>query len=393
MTDRIQILRERGNGRVLCNLAAGCDTNSIDAYLIQTHPDAMAAGLKQLYEQANANELLIYAPVGMDVSALLAALADINVATTFGPASPVLREESALYAAITSGEIRSDPEGYALRRAYEEEGFDGRPTLIVDGETAYFVSQSPRATKFIRIQNSDPIEVPIGTSLEKLLQAQNLTFGKGLLLGGNLGKFVAEESLVETLVSQDRLFDSIDLFSDADCMADTLDQLLALSREQSCQSCVLCREGTYQLSAIFSAIVGGKGTRDSLPLVEDISPLIAAGALCAFGRNMVSPALSGVSLFRKELESHIIKKSCPAGKCAAFAKYVIDPCKCTGCGDCLDACEYDAIDGKSGFIHVIHNAMCEKCDACRKACPDGAILINATQVRTPVKPIRVGTFR
>lgn len=393
MTDRIQVLRERGNGRILCNLAAGCGAHSIDAYLIKAKPEALAAGLKHLFTECDAAEILLYAPQGMDCSALSEALAGYPVTIQYGPASPVLREESALYSAIVSGEIRSDPEGYALNRAYDGEGFDGKPTLIVDGETACFATQSPRTTKLIQIQSADPIEAAIGTSLETLLQTQNLSFDKGLLLGGNLGKFIAQESLAETLISQDRLFDSIDLFTEADCMAGALNTLLAASREQSCQRCVLCREGTYQLSAIFDAIVSGKGSRESLPLIEDISPLIAAGALCAFGRNMVSPALSGVALYRKELEAHIIKKTCPVGTCAAFAKYVIDPVKCTGCGDCMDACEYDAIEGKSGFIHVIDDAMCEKCDACRKACPENAVLLNAPQVRTPAKPVRVGTFR
>lgn len=393
MTERMHILRERGNGRIICNLAAGTDADSIDAYLVRARVDALASGLKHLFAESGATEIFLYAPVGMDLTALTAALSDCSVAVCYGPASPVLREESALYAAIQTGETRSDPEGTVLRRAYDGEGFDGRPTLIVDTETAYCAAESPRSHKLIRIQAGDPVEVRIGTSLESLLESCGLSFGKGLLLGGNLGRFVSRESLSSTLVSSDRLFDSIALFSEADCMAQALCGLFAASREQSCQRCVLCREGTFQLSTIFTAIANGKGTRDSLPLIEDISPLIAAGALCSFGRNMVSPALSGVPLFRAELESHIIKKTCPAGKCSAFARYVIDPAKCTGCGDCMDACEYDAIEGKSGFIHVIDDTMCEKCDACRKVCAEGAILLNAPQMRTPSKPVRVGTFR
>ncbi|MEG1755188.1 MAG: NADH-ubiquinone oxidoreductase-F iron-sulfur binding region domain-containing protein [Clostridia bacterium] len=393
MIDRIQVLRERGNGRIFCNLAAGCDENSIDAFLAKTQLDAIATGLKRLAAECNTTEIFVYAPDCMDISALAAALSDCQVTLKHGPASPVLREESALYSVIATGEIRSDPEWYALRCAYDSEGFDGRPTLIVDGETACFLAGSPRVTKLIRIGNAEPIEAAIGVSLEALLHKHGLSFEKGLLLGGNLGRFVAQEALAETLVTRDRLFDSIDLFTDSDCMADVIQALLTTSREQSCQQCVLCREGTYQLSAIFTAIINRTGTRDSLPLVEDISPLIASGALCSFGRNMVSPAMSGVSLYRKDLELHIVRKTCPAGKCVAFAKYVINPVKCTGCGDCVVACDYEAIEGKSGFIYVIDETICEKCDACRKACPEGAVLLNAPQVRTPVKPVRVGTFR
>ncbi len=393
MTDRIQLLRKHGSGRILCNLAAGVDADSIDAYLVRAHAPAVASGLKYLAKESNASEIFIYAPNGMELSALTAVLSDYTVTIHFGPASPVLRDESALYAAIQTGEIRSDPEGYALRRAYDGEGFDCRPTLIVDGETARYAAESPRIHKLIRMKDADPVETCISTPLATVLQNNGLVFDKALLLGGNLGRFVSQEALSTTLVSSDRDFDSITLISVTDCMVQALSDLFATSREQSCQRCVLCREGTFQLSAIFSAIAGGKGTRDSLPVVEDISPLIAEGALCPFGRSMVQPALSGTALFKSELEAHIIKKSCPANTCTAFAKYVIDPCRCTGCGDCMDACEYDAIDGKSGFIHVIDESMCEKCDACRKVCPENAILLNAPQLRVPPKPVRVGTYR
>lgn len=233
MIDRTQLLRERGNGRVLCNLAAGCDEDSIDAYLVKTQPDALAAGLRHLFSESTAAELLLYAPQGMDLSALIASLADLPVLVKHGPASPVLREESALYAAIQTGEIRSDPEGYALRRAYEGEGFDGKPTLIVDGETARYALETPRLHKLIRIQDAAPVEADIGASLESILRERDISSAKALLLGGNLGRFVPRELLSDTLVTSDRLFDRITLFSEADCMAQALSGLLAMRDRKS----------------------------------------------------------------------------------------------------------------------------------------------------------------
>ena len=47
----------------------------------------------------------------------------------------------------------------------------------------------------------------------------------------------------------------------------------------------------------------------------------------------------------------------------------IDPDKCVQCGQCIDGCRFDAIDGKL----VIDPISCEGCGLCARICPAGAI--------------------
>ena len=55
---------------------------------------------------------------------------------------------------------------------------------------------------------------------------------------------------------------------------------------------------------------------------------------------------------------------------------IVDPIACTGCGDCLTACPYDAIsmgEGADRHIAVISPTGCKGCGGCVPMCPDNAI--------------------
>ena len=70
--------------------------------------------------------------------------------------------------------------------------------------------------------------------------------------------------------------------------------------------------------------------------------------------------------------------------------YHILPTKCVGCGECVDACEDEAILGKARFIHVIDQKACTQCGRCVSACEEGAIIMaGADKPRTPPRPIPI----
>ncbi|MGM0410686.1 MAG: 4Fe-4S binding protein [Bacillota bacterium] len=50
----------------------------------------------------------------------------------------------------------------------------------------------------------------------------------------------------------------------------------------------------------------------------------------------------------------------------------IDKNKCTGCGQCLQACPFDAISLNKGIAEINPN-LCRNCDKCIRSCPVGAI--------------------
>lgn len=73
----------------------------------------------------------------------------------------------------------------------------------------------------------------------------------------------------------------------------------------------------------------------------------------------------------------------------------VDLEKCTGCGECLDACSVEAISFIEGKA-AIDVDTCLSCGACVQACPAGAI----TEVRLPapartvaIQPVKPQTTR
>ncbi len=373
----------REHAALLVNLVGDC----LSAELAEVVRDKMATACTALAEYIGAEEILIAAPQGVSFNLS-------NARTVTVEPNPVLREESALYHILETGELRSAP----LERKFPSQGYQGRPTAAIDGESLlklYAMTQPDyRDTKIVAVcqdGQSELAEVPLGTPVKNLLEELGATGSKSVLLGGITGRF--SDGTDE--VSWDDRFDSIHIYTDQDCMADVLAKLLAQAQEKSCGKCVLCREGVWHLAGIFQSVTQGKAKKEDLDMVLDIGPLIEVGAFCSFGQRMAGMAVSGLECNRPEIESHITKKKCPAGVCAAFNKksYCIDPTLCTGCGDCEDECPEMAIEGKKKFIYMIDPDMCTGCGQCAGACDEEAIVVNDGSIKLPKKLTKVGKFK
>lgn len=314
-----------------------------------------------------------------------------------GSSSPVLREDSALLAALSKLPVRSG----MLDTQLSLSGYDQRPTLVLDVETTIWLAASyllpeKKPGKLMLITQGDEktfIESPLETTVADILASLQLFSPRPMLLGGITGTFITGAASADVRIAYAHHSDTLYMFDENVCMASIGARLSSQAQEMSCGKCVLCREGSWQMASIFRDITEGRGRKGDLDLICDMNSLIQAGSFCSLGRQMAGVLMSLVVLAREELSEHISRKRCPAGVCTAFQAYAIDPNLCQGCGLCMDACKEDAIEGKPGYIHRIDLAMCTKCAKCREACPEKAVVLATGRMKLPKKPTKVGCFR
>ena len=390
LASEIADAKTRDDAVLVINLAADEPGAPINPHLVKTCADKLKAAAKEIATEIDAKEIIVVAPDNITL--------DVDGAKQIAvKRSLVLREESALFHIISTGELRSCP----LEKEFPSEGLDGRPTVAVDGETLYKIAEGETDKEGSKIMvlkcesETKIVEAKIGTKLSEVIDSNGLEAQKPVLVGGVTGIFVPLSDLAETEVTYSALFDEVFVTREIDCTADISAKILGVAKEESCTKCVICREGSWHLWSIFEDIIAGKGKKEDLDMVADIGPLIHKGSFCSFGKMMANVATSSVEVNKDELLEHIIKKQCKAGVCAAFNKttYCIDPTLCTGCGDCEDECDDMAIEGKSKFIYMIDQDMCTGCGKCVDSCDEDAIVVNDGKIKLPKKLTKVGKFK
>lgn len=216
---------------------------------------------------------------------------------------------------------------------------------------------------------------------------------KAIILGGKMGIcIVYEEAAV--LNFQGYGNSEIIVLKNGTCIVDFAKQGMDELYEKTCGKCTFCREGTYQLQQILSDASKGKGKADDIEHIEELTEQIPEETLCSFGKSGVNFLQTSMHLFRGEYESHIKRKKCLTGTCQVLVIFAIAGDKCDSCGECIDVCEYDAIEGEKGFIHMIDEFDCTKCGKCIDVCPNNAILrIPSNKTIGPDKLTRVGKWK
>jgi Na+-translocating ferredoxin:NAD+ oxidoreductase RNF subunit RnfB len=373
---------------LLCNFCADDQYSKISKYLLETQKDKVIQGMKLKAERFKADELAVLLPTGCTEEFTP------EITVYYGMESMITVNAGAAIEVIKGKLPRPTVPDTNVKLSDQE-------LTVVKPEDAYALileKESGAEAKifFINTKNkSEIVEVAIGSKLSDVLEARSVTASdkKGILLGGIHGKFVKAGELSEYTIEKDSLFDSITFFEKEDCMVEELKKLAQLIQSTSCGKCVLCREGSLQYMTIVEDMTAGKAKMTDIDLIREISEIIEIGAYCTFGQKMPGLIVTGMELFKDEIEAHIKKKNCPTGVCSAFASYCILPKQCTGCEECLDACPEDAIEGKKGFIHMINEDFCTKCGKCVDACDEEAIIkVTGAKPKVPTKLTKVGKF-
>lgn len=289
-----------------------------------------------------------------------------------GAGAFVCGEETALLGSIEGkrGNPRQRPPFPANK------GLFGKPTTINNVETwsdvpqiilmgaDWFASvgtERSKGTKTFslvgKINNTGLVEVPLGTSLRKIVFdiGGGIPEGKrfkGVQIGGPSGGVIPTQHLdvpvdYEAVTALGAIMGSggLVVMDEDSCMVDVAKFFLGFTKDESCGKCTPCRAGIPKMLEILIKITQGKGAMGDLDILAELGEMVASASLCGLGQTAPNPALSTVRHFREEYEAHIIDKRCPAGVCKALVAYHALEDKCLPCLETVagyDAGGYEA---------------------------------------------------
>jgi NADH-quinone oxidoreductase subunit F len=325
---------------------------------------------------------------------------DLEIAK--GGGAFVCGESTALIASI-EGKV-GEPRGKQIHTVTE--GLWGKPTnlnnvetwanvpLIIQKGSEWFSSigtEKSKGTKIFslvgRVRNTGLVEVPMGITLKKIIfdiggGQQDGKRIKAVQTGGPSGGCIPA-SLFDLPVDFDSLTQvgsmmgsgGMIVMDEGTCMVDVAKYFIHFLQEESCGKCLPCREGLKRMGEILDGITEGKGSEESLSLLEELAEVVADTSLCGLGKTAPNPVLSALRYFHSEFEDHIYRKRCPAAVCTPLIQYSISDLSCTGCGACKKVCPVRAIEGEKKQSHRILLELCSKCGSCKDVCKSDAVMV------------------
>ncbi len=287
-----------------------------------------------------------------------------------------------------------------------ERGLWGRPTNLNNVETwanvphivlkgaDWFSSigtEGSTGTKIFslvgKVSNTGLVEVPMGTTLREIVfgAGGGVPDGKAfkaVQTGGPSGGCLPADKLdvpvdFDTLEAEGSMMGSggMIVMDEDTCMVDVAKYFLRFLASESCGNCTSCRDGLAILHDLLGDITEGRGTRETIALVEELADTVEATSLCALGTSAVNPVLSTLRYFREEYLAHVDEKRCPAAVCKALISFSIDAERCNGCTLCAVRCPQDAVVGEKKQPHTITQELCIKCGICKDVCNRDAVLV------------------
>jgi bidirectional [NiFe] hydrogenase diaphorase subunit len=265
--------------------------------------------------------------LGLLGSGVLESPFTFNIDIRIGAGAFVCGEETALMASVEGrrGQPRPRPPFPA------ESGLFGQPTLINNVETfanvapiilkgadwfAGIGTEKSKGTKVFalagKISNTGLIEVPMGTTLRKIVQemgggAPEGNQVKAVQTGGPSGGCIPASELdapvdYESLTKLGSIMGSggMIVMDQTTRMVDVARFFMEFCMDESCGKCVPCRAGTVQMHHLLKKIIDGKATLEEVKKLEDLCDLVKSTSLCGLGQTAPNPVLSTLRFFRNE---------------------------------------------------------------------------------------------
>jgi NADH-quinone oxidoreductase subunit F len=270
---------------------------------------------------------------------------DFDLEIRIGAGAFVCGEETALMTSIEGkrGEPRPRPPFPAVAGLWKKptllnnvETYASIPPIILKGPEWYsqFGTGGSRGTKVFAlagdINNAGLVEIPMGTSLGKLIYdvGGGIKGGKkfkAAQIGGPSGGCIPKEHLnisldYESVKDVGAIMGSggLIVMDENTCMVDLARFFMDFIQDESCGKCPPCRIGSKRMLEILQRITQGQGQDRDIDQLIELGERIRESALCGLGQTAPNPILSTLRFFRDEYEEHIKQKHCRAGVCQAL---------------------------------------------------------------------------
>lgn len=416
--------KQTGNAKyIICNADEGDPGAYMDRSILEGNPHAIIEGMIIGAYAIGANEGWIYVrdeyplavkhfslaikqakKLGLLGKNFLGSKFSFDIKVARGAGAFVCGEETALIQSIEG--LRGIPRQRPPFPA--QKGLFGKPTNINNVETLANIpkiirngatwfsgigTKTSKGTKIFslvgKIKNTGLVEVPLGTALRKVVfdigggsseKKQIKAVQTGGPSGGCIPKNLFDLPIdYESLAEIGSIMGSggMIVMDEDTCMVDVAKYFTNFLRGESCGKCVPCREGIERMYEILVDITEGNGKEEDLELLEELASAIKDTSLCGLGQTSPNPVLSTIKYFKDdEYLAHIRNKKCPAHVCKALIQYEIDEQSCTGCSACKKNCPQEAIIGNPKNPHSIAKEKCIKCGICRDVCKFQAVIVH-----------------
>ena len=331
---------------VICNADEGDPGAFMDRSVLESDPHSVLEGMAIAAYAVGATQGFVYvrAEYPLAISRLQTAIKqakqhgllgsgifespfNFNIDLRIGAGAFVCGEETALMSSVEGkrGTPRPRPPFPA------ESGLWGSPTLINNVETLANVApiirkgaewfagigtEKSKGTKVFalagKITNTGLIEVPMGTTLRKIVE----TMGggapdggkiKAVQTGGPSGGCIPASELdtpvdYESLTKLGSIMGSggMIVMDQTTKMVDVARFFMEFCMDESCGKCIPCRAGTVQMHTLLNKIIAGKATAEDLRKLEELCDLVRNTSLCGLGMTAPNPVLSTLRFFRNE---------------------------------------------------------------------------------------------
>ncbi|MCX6890964.1 MAG: SLBB domain-containing protein [Verrucomicrobia bacterium] len=343
---------------VICNADEGDPGAFMDRSVLESDPHSVLEGMAIAAYAVGATQGFVYvrAEYPLAISRLQTAIKqakqqgllgsgifespfNFNIDLRIGAGAFVCGEETALMASVEGkrGAPRPRPPFPA------ESGLWACPTLINNVETfanvapivrkgadwfAGIGTEKSKGTKVFalagKITNTGLIEVPMGTSLRKIVEvmgggAPDGGRIKAVQTGGPSGGCIPADAL-DTPVDYDSLMKlgsimgsgGMIVMDETTRMVDVARFFMEFCMDESCGKCIPCRAGTVQMHGMLTKILARQATVRDLQKLEELCEMVRSTSLCGLGQTAPNPVMSTLRFFRQEY-TDLLKKDLYGG--------------------------------------------------------------------------------